>query len=266
MGLIGEGLVRKSIPLELGSVFRIIRYICYRHCQQSHCVQAAARYATFCENRAANGNDVDLSLKCHNEIQTDNVNLTKKSMSSIADLIANSRKSKNLTQEQLAELSKVNLRTIQRIENNENTPREYTLKLICEILEIDIPNSESEILKSKPNQIEFIINYFFLMIINLTLMGIIGWTTLASEANINSKFAGFLLSFFIPIFIVFITKNMSKTERLLKFGSGFSIYIILSIIIVGFPKAFVSGLLPCLSICLVTLFYGDKILNHKNAA
>lgn len=44
-------------------------------------------------------------------------------MSSIADLITNSRKSKNLTQEQLAELSKVNLRTIQRIENNENTPR-----------------------------------------------------------------------------------------------------------------------------------------------
>ena len=77
-------------------------------------------------------------------------------MSSIAELIINSRKSKNLTQEQLAELSKVNLRTIQRIENNKNTPRGYTLKLICDILEIDIPNSESKILPSKPNQIELI--------------------------------------------------------------------------------------------------------------
>ena len=187
-------------------------------------------------------------------------------MSSIADLIINSRKSKNLTQEQLAELSKVNLRTIQRIENNENTPRGYTLKLICDVLEIQIPNSEPEILPSKANQIELLINYFFLVIINFTLMGIIGWTTLASEAKINSKFAGFLLSFFIPIFIVFMTKNMSKTERLLKFGSGFLLYIILSLIIVGFPGAFISGLLPCLSICLLTLFYGDKILNYKNVA
>jgi transcriptional regulator with XRE-family HTH domain len=200
------------------------------------------------------------------EIKTDDVNLTKKSMRSISDLIINSRKSKNLTQEQLAELSKVNLRTIQRIENNENTPRGYTLKLICDVLEIQIPNSEPEILPSKANQIELIINYFFLALINLTLMVIIGWTTLDSEANVNSKFAGFLLSFFIPIFIVLMTNNMSKTERLLKFGSGFLLYIILSIIIVGFPGAIISGLLPCLSICLLTLFYGDKILSYKNFA
>jgi transcriptional regulator with XRE-family HTH domain len=187
-------------------------------------------------------------------------------MSSIAELIINSRKSKNFTQEQLAELSKVNLRTIQRIENNENTPRGNTLKLICDVLEIEIPHSESEIVTSKPNHIELIINYFFLAIINFILIGIIGWTTLASDASINSKFAGFLLSFFIPFFIVFVTNKMSKTERLLKFGSGFLLYIILSIIIVGFPIAFISGLLPCLCVCLLTLFYGDKILNHKNVA
>jgi transcriptional regulator with XRE-family HTH domain len=88
-------------------------------------------------------------------------------MSSIADLIATSRKSKNLTQEQLAELSNVNLRTIQRIENNENTPRGNTLKLICEILHIVIPNSETEMLKSKPNQIEIIINSLFLFLLFL---------------------------------------------------------------------------------------------------
>lgn len=209
-------------------------------------------------------NDAEMSFKCHVEITTDHVNLMEKSMSSIADLISNSRKSKKLTQEQLAELSKVNLRTIQRIENNENTPRDYTLKLICDILEIEIPNSETEIVASKPNQIELIINYSFLAMINLTLMGIIGWTTLGSEDHLISKFAGFLLSFFIPIFIVFLTNNMSKTERLLKFGSGFLLYIILSIIMVGFPGAFISGLLPCLSLCLITLFYGGKILNHNH--
>jgi hypothetical protein len=59
---------------------------------------------------------------------------------------------------------------------------------------------------------------------------------------------------------------MSKTERFLKFGSGFFLYIVLSTIVVGFPIAFVSGLLPCLSFCLLTLFYGDKILKSKNVA
>lgn len=187
-------------------------------------------------------------------------------MNQISDLIMHSRKTKNLTQEQLADLSKVNLRTIQRIENNENTPRGNTLKLICDALEISIPVSETESIKSQPNSIEIIFQYFFLIIINLILMTIIGWMTLDSEANLNSRFAGFLLSFFIPIFIVFITPKTTKTERLLKFGTGFLSYIILSIATVGFPTAFVTGLLPCLSISLVTLFYGEIIFNKKNTA
>ena len=187
-------------------------------------------------------------------------------MNSISDLIINSRKNKNLTQEQLAELSKVNLRTIQRIENNENTPRGNTLKLICDVLEINVPKLETDDHKSKINYVEIVFHYFFLFIINLTLMGIIGWMTLDSEANLNSRFAGFLLSFFIPVFIVFLTPNMKKTERLLKFGTGFLIYIISSIIIVGFSTAFVTALLPCLSICLLTLFYGEIIFNKKNVA
>lgn len=185
-------------------------------------------------------------------------------MNSISDLISNSRKSKQLTQEELAEKSKVNLRTIQRIENNENVPRGNTLKLICDALEISVPNFEPELIEiKKPNYGEILINYFFLIIINLTLMGIIGFMTLDSEANLNTRFAGILVSFFIPIFIVFKTKRMNKLERILKFGSGFFVYITTSIIIVGFPMAFVSGLLLCLAISLLTLYYGDLIINEK---
>lgn len=183
-------------------------------------------------------------------------------MSSLGELISSSRKSKNLTQEELADLSKVNLRTIQRIENNQNSPRGNTLKLICNVLEIDFPeNSEEKIEKS--NYFEIFINYFFLIIINMVLMGIIGFMTLDSWANINTRFAGLLLSFFIPIFIVQKTNNMSRTERTLKFGSGFFIYIIISIIMVGFPKAFACGLLICLSICLLTLYYGNLLIKEK---
>lgn len=55
-------------------------------------------------------------------------------METIGTKITQLRKQKALSQEQLAELSKVNVRTIQRIENNETTPRGATLKLICDTL------------------------------------------------------------------------------------------------------------------------------------
>lgn len=186
-------------------------------------------------------------------------------MNSIGALITQSRKTRNLTQEQLADLAKVNLRTIQRIENNENTPRGKTLELICDVLGIAVPVSDPDTKVSKPNYVDIAFQYFFLLIINLTLMGIIGWMTLDINANLNTRVAGLLLSFFIPIFIVYLTPKMNKTERLLKFGTGFLIYIASSIILVGFPGAFLSGLLPCLSLCLFTLFYGGVAFSTKTA-
>jgi transcriptional regulator with XRE-family HTH domain len=181
-------------------------------------------------------------------------------MESLGELIYNSRKNKNITQEELAELSKVNLRTIQRIENNENKPRESTLKLLFEVLEINNPISKFDQNIVKRNYIELVIEFFFLIIINIALMGVTGWMTLDSEANLNTRFAGFLLSFLIPLLIVFITKSMNKTERLLKFGSGYFIYMVISIFMVGIPTAFVTGLLLCLSISILTIFYGDKLV------
>ncbi len=55
-------------------------------------------------------------------------------METIGIKIAKLRKQKAFSQEELTELSKVNVRTIQRIENNETTPRGATLKLICDAL------------------------------------------------------------------------------------------------------------------------------------
>lgn len=50
--------------------------------------------------------------------------------------IVNARKQKGLTQEQLADLSNVTVRTIQRVESGEGTPRIYTLKEIATALDI----------------------------------------------------------------------------------------------------------------------------------
>ena len=51
--------------------------------------------------------------------------------------IKESRLKQGWTQEDLAEYAKVNLRTIQRIENNETSPRRKTLDLLFDVLGID---------------------------------------------------------------------------------------------------------------------------------
>src|SRR6056297_3385676 len=139
-------------------------------------------------------------------------------MNLIAKKISETRKNQGLTQEELAEKSQINLRTIQRIENNENEPRGKTLILICEALQIDIrdllahDNSQNKI-----NVGTKIANGLFLVALNLVLMGIMGYLTLDSGANINSKFGGLLLSIFLPFFIVASTPKMSGLDRMLKF-------------------------------------------------
>ncbi len=49
--------------------------------------------------------------------------------------IVDARKKKGLTQEELAHLTNITVRTIQRIESGETTPRSYTLKAIAAALD-----------------------------------------------------------------------------------------------------------------------------------
>lgn len=59
-------------------------------------------------------------------------------MQTIGEIIKLARKKKGLSQEDLAEACKVNIRTIQRLEHNVSEPRGNTLSTICEVLELDI--------------------------------------------------------------------------------------------------------------------------------
>lgn len=183
-------------------------------------------------------------------------------MNLVAKKISQIRRAKGLTQEELAEQSQVNLRTIQRIENNESTPRGKTLQLISEALQIDLQDlttkKEESINTSISNQI---INGLFLLALNLILMSIFGYLTLDVNATRNSLFAAVLLSFFLPFFIVFCTQQMSGVERMLKFGSGFVIYFFSVIAIIGFPVGFTSGLFPCLLIAVGVLYFGHELTN-----
>lgn len=185
-------------------------------------------------------------------------------MNLIAKKISEARKIKGLTQEELADRSNINLRTIQRIENDESEPRGKTLKLICDVLHLDV----SELMPGNNSQKDFklgtkIVNGLFLVIINILLVGVIGFMTLDSEANLNSKFAGFLLSILLPFFIVILTKTMHRMERLLKFGFGYIAYFVLVMILHGFAVGFVSGLFPCLLISISILYFGGELMNNK---
>lgn len=181
-------------------------------------------------------------------------------MSPIAKKISKTRKLKGLTQEELAELSKVNLRTIQRIENGENTPRSTTLKLICKVLNINFNELTSKKSFISPNNhlVSKIVNWFFLIMVNLVLMALIGYLTLDSSANLNSKIGGLLISIFIPLFIVNFTPHLNGLQRMLKFGLGYITYFILVIVMHGFPIGFTTMLFPCLAISLFILNFGSN--------
>jgi transcriptional regulator with XRE-family HTH domain len=58
-------------------------------------------------------------------------------MNEIGKKLKELRKRKGLSQEELAESASINLRTIQRIENNESEPRGNTLNQICKVLDVN---------------------------------------------------------------------------------------------------------------------------------
>jgi len=179
-------------------------------------------------------------------------------MSIVGRKIYETRKSKGYSQEKLAELSKINLRTIQRIENNENEPHGKTLNLICDVLEINI----EELLRNETQSKSLggkITNWIFLIALNFLLMTIFSFLMIDSNANWNSRLGGLIFSMFIPFVIVFLTKKMNGMERMLKFGIGFIIYIILAIIMIGIQTAIIL-VIPFLLVALSILYYGNGIL------
>ncbi len=87
-------------------------------------------------------------------------------MTEIGKKIREVRKKKGFSQEELAESAKVNLRTIQRIENNESEPRGKTLNLICEVLDI---NAEDILDYGKKTDKSYLIIFHLSVIIFLAI-------------------------------------------------------------------------------------------------
>ena len=87
-------------------------------------------------------------------------------MSEIGKKIRDVRKQKGLTQEELAESAKINLRTIQRIEKNASEPRGKTLSLICQVLDL---NAEDILDYGKQADKSFLIYFQLSVLVGLVI-------------------------------------------------------------------------------------------------
>lgn len=101
-------------------------------------------------------------------------------MEQLGQKIVDIRKRKGLSQEELSGEAGINLRTLQRIEKGESEPRGYTLKSICQALEVDIEelydyNKESD--KSVLMLLHLSVLSFLLMPLGNIIFPLIIWIT-----------------------------------------------------------------------------------------
>lgn len=81
----------------------------------------------------------------------------------IAKVVRDQRHSKGFTQKELAEISKISLRSIQRIEQGKVKPRMYTLKVLSKTLDfsmdfLSVVNSTQNNSKAQPSKKRLIIS------------------------------------------------------------------------------------------------------------
>lgn len=177
--------------------------------------------------------------------------------------IYEARKLKGLSQEELAEQSKLSVRTLQRIENDASIPRGKTLNLLCDVLNLKIEDISTEPVPASSDYGATFINYFFLAILNVLIMCVIGFLTLDVSATFNSNFGAVLLGFFIAYFIVTKTPKLTGALRLLKYGTGLMAYLIVATSTHYFPPDLLLGFYPSIAIFLSVLFYGKYLIASK---
>jgi transcriptional regulator with XRE-family HTH domain len=148
-------------------------------------------------------------------------------MENVGYKISEIRKRKGLTQEELSDLSKIHLRTLQRIEKDETEPRGNTLKNLCKILEINI---EDILDYNKSDDLKFV-KYFHLSVLafiiiplgNIILPMILWLTKRDKIIDLNEQGAD-LLNFqilrtlvFYAIFITFAFFKIQHSNDYLVF-------------------------------------------------
>jgi uncharacterized Tic20 family protein len=159
-------------------------------------------------------------------------------MQSVGTKIKEMRLKKGFSQEELATQSQVSLRTIQRIENNENEPRGKTLQLICESLEINI---EELLDYGKQEDRQFMMFFHLSVLIGLFIpignivLPLILWMTKKDKIQglqtVGAKLLNFQIAFQLLSFLLIIAAALGKIlhKNYLNWSQIFIVVLILLI-------------------------------------
>lgn len=170
----------------------------------------------------------------------------------LGKIILDLRTQQGLTQEELVEKCNISVRTIQRIESGEVTPRPYTIKTILEVLGYDLGKIKSESLKNFKNHLTVRENQEILRSIKILRIAIVfgvlyfllgffevpaDWSRWFKNTMLYSNSIYVVLKVFACVsFIIFtygyLTLGKLFNNNLIKFASiGF---IFLSVILYSF--------------------------------
>ena len=117
---------------------------------------------------------------------------------------------KGMTQEELAEMTELSARTIQRIENGEVDPRSYTLQMIAKALEVDYSLFvEVESIEDKEKKDRFVLGFVHLSgLVPLFIPTIIIWKNLKYRVKGITNHFYEVISFQLTILLVFILPGL----------------------------------------------------------
>ena len=157
-------------------------------------------------------------------------------MKTLGEKIAEIRKQKGLSQERLAESARVNLRTVQRIENNETEPRGTTLNLLCSALSVNVEHLFEYGKKEDKGYIRFfhlsVLSFLFIPMGNIIIPSIL-WQIKKDHIKSLHERAINLINFQIIwtalysllIFVGLLFKIMHYPPSAFLIYSGLTVYV-----------------------------------------
>jgi len=164
-------------------------------------------------------------------------------MSHLGQQIIQARKNRGISQEQLADSSKINLRTLQRIEKGQTNPHGDTLKRISEALGIPLIDMINKGLKEDYGYIKamhFAALIFILLPLGNILSPLIFWLVKKNQIKDLSYFAKKLLNFqitwsvfvYLPIIFYFLSAEGIQFTSFIEGISRFFTWIFLPLMYV----------------------------------
>ena len=185
--------------------------------------------------------------------------MNKMKDNNLGQKIINLRTQKGYSQQKLADVSQVSLRTIQRIENGESSPRGDTLNRIFKALGVSTDSADFKTLKDQKWVLHLLILSSLPGIIIQPVFGILGpiilWLLKRNEVNLIDNFGKKIIQFqgiwIITIYSVFFLASIGKhieynliffqiiyAIRIIGLNAG-SFYIIIALILYLFNISFI---------------------------